>query len=177
MGTGQSRKRVVELVPQPLTGRRPRGQMLGRIVGWSAEGRPLVDYPGNPNGPISARTLLRIDEAAAARAVASKRDVLLAFEEGPTDAPILVGLLDTSSNDPPRHEFPSGDASDAATPGVDVTFDGRRLILDAQDEIILRCGKASVTLRRNGRVVVRGTHVETDSEGMNRIKGGAVKIN
>jgi hypothetical protein len=32
-------------------------------------------------------------------------------------------------------------------------------------------------MRRNGKVIVRGTHVETHSDGTNRIKGGQVKIN
>jgi hypothetical protein len=60
---------------------------------------------------------------------------------------------------------------------IEVDADGKRVRLTAKDEIVLACGKASITLRRNGRVVVRGTHVETNSEGMNRIKGGQVAIN
>jgi hypothetical protein len=47
----------------------------------------------------------------------------------------------------------------------------------AEDEIILECGKASITLRRNGRVVVRGTHVQTDSDGVNLVRGAQVRIN
>jgi hypothetical protein len=42
---------------------------------------------------------------------------------------------------------------------------------------VLECGQASVTLRRNGRIIIRGTYVETHSEGTNRIKGGQVRIN
>jgi hypothetical protein len=60
---------------------------------------------------------------------------------------------------------------------VDAILDGRRVVIDAREEIVLRCGKASITLRRNGRVIIRGTYVETDSEGVNRIKGGTVRIN
>ena len=55
--------------------------------------------------------------------------------------------------------------------------DGRRVKVTAQDEIVLQCGSASVTLRRNGRVVIRGAYVETHAEGTNRIKGGQVQIN
>ena len=40
-----------------------------------------------------------------------------------------------------------------------------------------RCGKASITLRRNGRVLIRGFRVETRAEAVNRIKGGSVQIN
>jgi hypothetical protein len=49
--------------------------------------------------------------------------------------------------------------------------------IEACDELELRCGKASITLRRNGRVVVRGTYVETYSQGTNRIKGATVEFN
>jgi hypothetical protein len=60
---------------------------------------------------------------------------------------------------------------------VDAWVDGQRVVVDAKDEIVLRCGKASITLRRNGRIVIRGTYIETRAEGVNRIKGGSVQIN
>ncbi len=60
---------------------------------------------------------------------------------------------------------------------IEADVDGRRVRIIAKDEIILECGQASVTLRRNGRIIIRGTYVETHSEGTNRIKGGQVRIN
>ncbi|MET0341179.1 MAG: hypothetical protein ABW252_09260 [Polyangiales bacterium] len=71
---------------------------------------------------------------------------------------------------------------EATLPSVDdaareVVVDGRRVVLEAADEIVLRCGRASIVLRRNGRVQIKGAYVETSSEGVNRIKGGTVQIN
>lgn len=60
---------------------------------------------------------------------------------------------------------------------IQADVDGRRVRLSALDEVIIECGKASITLRRNGKVIIRGTQVETNSEGTNRIKGGQVRIN
>jgi hypothetical protein len=60
---------------------------------------------------------------------------------------------------------------------LSATVDGKQVVLEAKDEIVLRCGQASITLRRNGRIVIRGTYVETRSSGVNRIKGGSVQIN
>lgn len=60
---------------------------------------------------------------------------------------------------------------------IEVDVDGRRVRVVAKDEIVLECGKASITLRRNGRIVIKGTYIETCSEGTNRIKGGQVRIN
>ena len=60
---------------------------------------------------------------------------------------------------------------------IEADVDGRRVRIIAKDEIVFECGQASVTLRRNGRIIIRGTYVETHSEGTNRIKGGQVRIN
>ena len=56
-------------------------------------------------------------------------------------------------------------------------MDGSRVRISAKDEVVIQCGQASITLRRNGRVVIRGTYVETASSGTNRVKGGQVRVN
>ena len=50
-------------------------------------------------------------------------------------------------------------------------------MLTAEHEIVLRCGKASLTLTRAGKVLIRGTYLLSRSSGVNRIKGGSVQIN
>lgn len=60
---------------------------------------------------------------------------------------------------------------------IEADIDGRRVKIVAREEIVLECGEASITLCRNGRIIIRGTYVETSSEGTNRIKGGQVRIN
>jgi len=76
---------------------------------------------------------------------------------------------------PVESEAAGADAGEMQVIEADV--DGRRVRIVAKDEIVLECGQASVTLRRNGRIIIRGTYVETHSEGTNRIKGGQVRIN
>jgi hypothetical protein len=68
-------------------------------------------------------------------------------------------------------------APDGDVQVIEADVDGRRVRIIAKDEIVLECGQASVTLRRNGRIIIRGTYVETHSDGTNRIKGGQVRIN
>lgn len=77
---------------------------------------------------------------------------------------------------PPREPLKSA-PNDLPPRIIEADVDGRRVRIIAQDEIVLECGQASVTLRRNGRIIIRGTYVETHSEGTNRIKGGQVRIN
>jgi Domain of unknown function (DUF6484) len=139
----------------------------GRLVGHNEQGRLLVDFPGNPFGPLRARTTLVLAPEELQRAVTEQQAALLLFEEGDPGRPIVVGLL--------RDEVPRTTVEPGSV--VEVEADGRRVEVEAADELVLRCGQASIVLRRNGRVIIRGTYVETRSKGVNRIKGGSVLIN
>jgi len=59
----------------------------------------------------------------------------------------------------------------------EVVVDGKRVQIEGTEEVVLRCGKASITLHSNGRLVIRGAYIESRASGTNRIKGGAVLIN
>jgi hypothetical protein len=50
-------------------------------------------------------------------------------------------------------------------------------VLTGEEEVELRCGEASISLKKNGKLVIRGAYVETRAKGTNRIKGGTVQIN
>ncbi len=126
----------------------------------------VVDFPGAPHGPVAARLGIAMTAARIQAAIACRQPAVLVFEKGDPLLPVLVGLVETQ---------PAAPAVAASVLEADV--DGKRVRVVAQDEIVLQCGQASVTLRRNGRVVIRGTYVETQSAGTNRIKGGQVQIN
>lgn len=150
-------------LPQGLV---PWGATVGTLLVWDARHGPLVDYPGNPTGqPVLARALEQVEPG-----VAANVEVLLTFADGDLGRPIVVGVLR------PRSSAPDGELPSRDVP-VEALVDGRRVVLEAKDEIVLRCGEASITLRRNGRVVIRGAYVETAAKGVNRVKGGSVKIN
>jgi hypothetical protein len=53
----------------------------------------------------------------------------------------------------------------------------RRVVIEADEELILRVGESSIRIARDGKVVIRGQHVLTRAKGTNRIKGGSVAIN
>ncbi len=155
-----------------------REAALAPRVGWlaagSAPGRLRADWPGNGEGPVEARAVVPLDGPAVEAAVRDRRPVVLLFEDGDERRPIVVGLVQSST---PLLDAVLGAGLASAPAAAPAEGDGRRRLLRAEDELVLECGKASITLRRNGKVVIRGTYVETRSAGTNRIKGGAVKIN
>lgn len=169
MGVG---KRAVVVELQRSNRRtRVRGHRTAMLVGVR-DGQALVDYAGNPHPPLRARTTLGMGAEELAALAADQREVLLVFEAERSDQPILVGVLDR-----PASEAPATSIEDEVARPKEVRVDGERVVLEAQDEVELRCGEASIVLRRNGRVVIRGVYVETRSRGVNRIKGGSVQIN
>ena len=155
-----SAPRVVHL--EPVRPCAELGHKVGWVVSCDAEGRLLVDYPGNA-GPVEARVLTALAPAALRQAIEQRQQVLLAFEG---ERPIVLGvLIDDASTE-----------LEVAQPS-EALVDGRRVVLEGKDEIALRCGASSITLTRNGRVVIRGTYVVAHSRGVHRIKGGSVQIN
>ncbi len=51
------------------------------------------------------------------------------------------------------------------------------MIVNAKEQLVLRCGKASITLTRAGKILIKGSYVLSRSSGVNRIKGGSVQLN
>jgi hypothetical protein len=157
--------------------------VLGHIVRGSAPDALSVDYPGNGRGPVAARTAVGLDAAVVARAVATKQAVLLVFENGDGRLPIVVGLVQEPAETAGafleliakgRH---AGKLGAPSADSIDARVDGERVVVEGKREVRLKCGSASITLRADGKVIVRGEYVETHAKGVNRIKGGAVKIN
>ncbi|MDH5675711.1 MAG: DUF6484 domain-containing protein [Myxococcales bacterium] len=150
----------------------------GRIVKWNHAGLWVDCYEGS-DGPAVARSLVAWQPERLQQAVRERRQVLLLFEDGDRRRPVIIGAIEEVPEPPGDVEAqrePQGLAP-APRPSLEASVDGRRVLLEANDEVVLRCGEASITLRRNGRVLIRGAYVETRSRGTNRIKGGNVLIN
>jgi hypothetical protein len=71
----------------------------------------------------------------------------------------------------------TGSQTDAAAPAAEAAVVPERLELTASREIVLRCGDASITLTRAGKIILRGAYLLSRSSGVNKIKGGSVQIN
>jgi len=163
---------AIEDVLRPLIASRPvatpaaasgAGVVIGELIGLTNEGRtPLVLYPKQPGtAALPARTVVDLHGAHIGKSVA------LTFEGGDPFSPIVMGVLREGDGWPLPEQ-----------PGqVEVDADGERLIVSAREQVVIRCGKASITLTKAGKVLIQGAYVLSRSSGVNRIKGGSVQLN
>lgn len=136
---------------------------IGDLIAIADEGAsPLVLYAGQP-GTAALRAMSVVDLHGAHIG----RRVVLMFEAGDPAKPIVMGVLREGAGWPL-----------AERPGqVEVHADGERLVVSASEQLVLRCGKASITLTRAGKVLIEGSYLSSRSSGVNRIKGGSVQLN
>ncbi|ATB50987.1 DUF6484 domain-containing protein [Corallococcus macrosporus] len=139
----------------------------GHIIGTDGEGRPVVDFDGNPVGPRVARKAVRMDAEGIKAAVESRQPVEIRFEEGDPRLPIIMALLPVAPRASRLDAIPGARIETAESPAH---------VIQGRDGLVLRCGDAAVTLLRNGKVSLQGTSVETSAEGAVRIKGMAVQV-
>lgn len=137
--------------------------VTGELIAITDEGRtPLVLFAGQQgSAAVRARTVVDLHGPHIGQ------QVVLMFEGGDASRPIVMGVLRQAEGwplaDPPAQ--------------VEVDANGERMIVSAREQLVLRCGKASVTLTRAGKVLIQGSYVLSRSTGVNRVKGGAVQIN
>jgi hypothetical protein len=139
-------------------GRMKLATRLGWLVGVDARGRLLVDFARNRRGPRFATLAAPGTGAEWRQAAAEKRAVLLLIAPIARGGVTVVGLLRDSVEEP-------GFAASGP------------LRLEAKGEMILRCGRATITLREDGKVVIQGLDVLSRASRTNKLKGGSVQIN
>jgi hypothetical protein len=139
------------------------GVVIGELIGMKDEGRtPLVLFPGqHGSAALAARTVVDLHGPHIGR------KVVLMFEGTDPGKPIVMGVLREGEG------WPLANRPDQ----VEVDADGERLIISAKEQLVLRCGKASITLTKAGKVLIQGNYVLSRSSGVNRIKGGSVQLN
>ncbi len=155
----------------PTLDHSPVAPNVGRLAAAEQPGEVLVECEGR--GPRPARLLSGLDRDALTRPGNQGREVLVVFDGGNPDRPIVVGLLE----DPLEHLVRLEVSEEQAEQPKEFQVDGKRVILEAEEEVVLRCGEGSITLRKDGKIVIRGTHILSRSSGPHRIKGGSVNIN
>lgn len=148
--------------PPPPMGMMP---VVARLQGFDLDDRPvLADLPSSPGEWVTARTTVPL-----ARAMCGQPAVVV-FENGDLRRPIIMGIVQTQA-------VPPLQAEPASIAKTTVLVDGESRVIEAEREIVLRCGEASITLTRAGKVIIQGNYILSRSRGYNKIKGAAIDIN
>jgi Domain of unknown function (DUF6484) len=138
------------------------GVSTARLHGFDFNDQPLITGSTDLATEIySARTTINLSRSQVGATVA------VLFDQGDRLRPIIVGVLQQQRRLEPN-TYPEQ---------VEIQADNQRFLVSAEQEIVLRCGEASITLTRAGKVIIKGTYILSSSAGYNKIKGAAVDIN
>lgn len=178
--SGEEQANVEHASSQLFSGVAPGEIMIGVVEGINHDGSPLVDYPENPTSrPLAAVSTLSITHQHLGRQIA------LLFAQGDPLRPVIMGLIHSPLNaliesfelslqSPLLND---DDKTPVSSPLDIVNVDGKRITIEGEDEIVLKCGEASITLTKAGKILIRGKYLLSRSSGVNRIMGGAVQVN
>ena len=128
--------------------------VVGKIDHLDADGVAWVTSPRNSE-PVRARVILNGPWTAPHISVCA--EVLLLLQEG--EPPVILGnvgqtVLESESN-----------------------IRRKDILIDAAESITLSCGASSLSMRSDGKVVVKGRRILSRASQTNKIRGGAVLIN
>ena len=156
--------RAAEDRSAPFPNRPGEGVAVAELVALADGGRTAIILERDPLGggaPVATRARSTVD----LHELDLGREVVVAFENGDRHLPIVTGVLGRA------------DGGLVGAAQVEVSADGTRFVIDATQEIVLRCGAASITLTHSGKVLIEGTSVQSRATGTNRLIGGMVELN
>ena len=139
------------------------GLHTGYIAEIDDQGYPLVMIDGQQATAIKAQFLCPPEQ------LTPNAQCALMYQEGLQNMPVIMGVF----QNPIIALSGDGFTQTPASNGEKQTHKK----IEANQSIMISCGKASIALSQDGRVEIRGTSVVQHSTGLNRIRGASVKIN
>lgn len=121
--------------------------VTGTFMGFNDEGYYLVDHPLNRSGDLVIAKTMVGLDASCIG-----REVAMLFDDGDLKRPIITGMM---------HIYDMLDIK----------------VIEAREEIIIRCGKASIQMKKDGTIRITGTNIVSRASGNNDLKGGSINLN
>lgn len=104
---------------------------------------------------------------AASSLVYSIGDKVLLWRSEARDLAVVIGRYERAT---------ANEASDDGAAEVGCAVPDT-LVLEARHSLTLRVGDGEITIREDGKILIKGKDLVSHAQRMNRIKGGAVSIN
>ena len=166
------------------------GLLIGKVVSLTSHGNPLIAYDApTRQSPVEALTTVALDQESIGK------EVVISFAQNNGGMAIVMGVIRRALDDvlaqqtAPIPEAVSTQQEEASiaqekslsastmTEKPEVIVDGNKLEITAAEEITLRCGKASITLNKNGKILIKGEHMLNRTAGSYKIKSGSIQLN
>jgi len=164
--------------PSSLSSVAPGEIIIGTLVEIGPQGHPLVAFSDNKSTlPRKAMTTLSLTPSHIGRQVA------LLFANGDINNPVIMGMIHSPLQDMlenyehSQSENKSDVELETDLKVDDVLLDGNKIVFEAKEQIVLKCGESSITLTKAGKIMIRGKYLLNRSTGVNRILGGSVQVN
>lgn len=127
------------------------------VLGVDPDGTVRVACAGADRAVVAC-DLLETADGSRLRLVNGDR-VLVWRDEASEERAVLLGRIGRSRVPEPAPEPPA------------------ELVLEARENLTLKCGDGSITFRGDGKILIKGKDLVSHAQRRNRIKGGSVAIN
>ena len=167
--------KIVEFIPKensaPVFESAIMSPAVASIAPTDNPGIIMVKYSKNSSKP--ARLLSHINRQDLMKKESVGKQVMIVFENGNPDLPVIIGVMENVLEDLVCMEVTTNSDENS----FETNVDGKRIQIEAESEIVLKCGKGSITIKKEGKIVVRGTEIISRASGTNKIKGSNIKLN
>lgn len=142
----------------------PTSPVIAKLHGFDLLEQPLIsDIPHLKGQVLAASSTVPL------RRSMIGQQAIIWFAGGNEALPVIMGIIETH---PLRQE-----GQVVPVQGHSIQADDERYVIQAEREVVLRCGESSITLTRAGKVIIKGNYILSRSTGYNKIKGAAIDIN
>ena len=139
----------------------PEQVVRGNVLGVGEDGAVTVDCPSSDSDETLCQ-LLHTSETTRLQLTRGDRVLVwLPADEG-QDAVVLGRIGPSRAPAQPTQQ--TDDIPD-------------ELVIEARENLTFKCGEGSITLRADGKILIRGKDLVSRAQRLNRIQGGAVAIN
>ncbi len=139
--------------PNDLTALAQLPLQVGRVLEMTESGRIRVAPDADPEAELTCEVLVSANDPP----VLEPGDPVILWVRTPGHAVVLGRIAD-------RLPVRSPTAPDS-------------LVLEARENLTLRCGDGSITIRKDGKILIKGKDLVSHAQRANRIRGGSVAIN
>jgi hypothetical protein len=142
--------------------------ITGHLHGIDNEGRVLFRAEGADGPPVPVLIGMEVADVVLVEAARLNQRAIVLSTADAEPRWVLVGLV---------RERVTVKGRDAIPGRLAVEVDGETVRLTAEQSIELKCGKSSLLLRRDGKIILSGDYIVSASRGPNKIRGATISLN